>query len=271
MESMKRVRAGWMMLVMTGWLVVGVPAIVPAQDQNSSEPEADSGQPWLKGRLTIYVNGAMQISSEKLIDQFEYRAYGEAARFESSHVISDAPMGDVGGSLRLWRELSVGGSYAHIETTDGTTLTGHVPHPLEANNPRVITPQSLSFIHRAQVGHAFGAWRIPVVDKLDVSVFGGASFFNVTQGVVTNVTVAEAGGPPFTAVDVEQVQRGKHRRNGVGGHAGVDVTYLLTTSVGVGLLVRYSNGLVRLPSAGSRTLSLTVGGLELGGGVRFRF
>ena len=259
------------LLTFAACLVVVAPAAVEAQGQNGAQDPAETGQPWLTGRFVVHANGGGQVGSQELTDQFGYRAYGEDAQFNSTHEISGGALFDVCGSLRLWRELSVGGSYTNLQTTDRTTVTGRVPHPIQANNPRTMTPQLLSLDLREQVSHLFGVWRIPLVDKLDVSVFGGASFFNVTQGVVTNVTVTEARAAPFSAVDVEQVQRGEHRRNGIGGHAGVDVTYMVTGFVGVGFLARFTNGSVALPSADSGTLSLTVGGLQVGGGLRFRF
>jgi hypothetical protein len=35
--------------------------------------------------------------------------------------------------------------------------------------------------------------------------------------------------------------------------------------------VRYTNGVVEFPAAKAGTLSLSVGGLEVGGGIRVRF
>ena len=146
-----------------------------------------------------------------------------------------------------------------------------MPHPIRSGAFREVPPQAFSFDHRERVTHGFVAWRMPIVERLDASFFLGPSFYSVTQGVVTNVTVREAGGPPFAAVQVEQVQVGEHTRNAVGGHVGVDLAYMPTRHVGFGLLLRYSSASVALPSAGEGDLVLRVGGAEVGGGIRIRF
>ncbi|MCY4660072.1 MAG: hypothetical protein OXF93_09720 [Acidobacteria bacterium] len=226
---------------------------------------------WFTGRFSGHVNGAAQGGSRSMTDSLGFRAYGEDAQVQSMHVVRGAGMIDAGGSLRLWRDLSVGASYAQSATSDATTLTGAVPHPLRRGAFRELPLHELSFPHRQRVTHVFFGWRFPVVDRLDVSLFAGPSLYSVTQGVVTNVTVREAGGPPFETVRVDLVQAGEHRRNAVGGHVGLDVTYMPTRHVGVGFVVRYATATVDLPAARTGRLFLPAGGAEVGGGLRFRF
>lgn len=270
--SIKAVKTFSITFAFIGATLISLPSPVQAQEQESTPSRVEFGQTFLKGRLTIFANGLSQQSgARQFADQWSYRAYGGDAKVSVSHAVAAAPIADFGGSLRLWRGLMAGGGYSMSKTMDATVVTGSVPHPINQNNPRVLESRSLQSLHRLQVAHVFGAWRFPVFDKLDVAAFGGASFFNLTQGVVTNVTAVEAGGPPFAAVKIDQLQSGQHRRNTVGGHVGVDVTYMATRFLGVGLLLRYTDGIVVLPAANAGTLSVAVGGLEVGGGVRIRF
>tara|TARA_B100000029_G_scaffold353472_2_gene346146 strand:- start:872 stop:1702 length:831 start_codon:yes stop_codon:yes gene_type:complete len=258
--------------VFIGVALIPLPALAQAQGQESTPSRVEFGQTFLKGRLTIYGNGLVKQSGVRQFeDQWSYRAYGGDAKVSVRHVITAAPIADVGGSLRLWEGLIAGGGYSASKTLDVTAVSGSVPHPINQNNPRVLESRSLQSLHRLQVAHVFGGWRFPVFDKLDVTPFGGVSFFNLTQGVVTNVTAVESGGPPFAAVKIDQLQLGQHRRNSVGGHVGVDVTYMATRFVGVGFLLRYTDGIVVFPAAKTGNLSLAVGGLEIGGGIRIRF
>ena len=254
----------------------------PDQDAPPTDPETRAARPgpeglpewfsWFEGRFTGHANGAAQgRGSLQLRDSFGYRAYGEQARFEAEHVIAPAAMIDAGGTLRVWRDLSVGAGYAALRTTGAATLSGAVPHPIRSGAFRALPPQALSFDHRERVAHVVVAWRMPIIERFDASFFLGPSFYSVTQGVVTNVTVREAGGPPFAEVRVDQVQVGEHTRNAVGGHVGVDVTYMPTRHVGFGLLLRYAAASVKLPSAGEGGVVLRVGGAEVGGGMRIRF
>ena len=226
---------------------------------------------WFAGRFDVHVHGASQGGSRRMTDSLGFRAYDEDARLESTHVIRGAGMIDVGGSLRLWRGLSIGASYGQLATSDRTTVTGTVPHPLRHGAFRDLPVQELSFSHRQRVTHAFLAWRFPIVGPVDASFFAGPSLYNVSQGVVSNVTVREAGGPPFETVRVDLVQTGEHTRNAVGGHVGLDVAYMPTRHVGVGFVVRYVTATVDLPGARTGRLFLPVGGAEVGAGFRFRF
>ncbi|HZB25950.1 MAG TPA: hypothetical protein VE379_07450, partial [Vicinamibacterales bacterium] len=65
-----------------------------------------------------------------------------------------------------------------------------------------------------------------------------------------------------------QVRLASSDNTTVGVHFGVDATYLVTPRIGAGVLVRYSVGSADLEGA---TDSLTVGGFQIGGGVRLRF
>lgn len=227
----------------------------------------------LGGRLSIQVNAAVQSSSEKLGQTFSRRVYGEDAVFDVLNDIKGGAVLDTGGSVRVWRHLSVGAAYTELNQLGTTTVTGTVPHPILFNANRAIDPVMQSLPHRERVTHIFAAWRVPVrqVKNLNVSVFGGPSYMNLTQRLVTDVGVAEGGGTPFSAVRVTAVPVAEHTSSAWGGHVGVDVIYMVTSIFGVGALVRYSNGSVDIPSSNDDMLSVTVGGLQAGGGIRLRF
>ena len=237
----------------------------------SAPASAQSGT--LSGRVAVHVNpAAFQASQDELRQTLSFRAYGEDARFQASHGFKGSVFIDAGGHIRVWRQLSVGASYTELSDSDSTAVTGTVPHPVLFNSDRAIAPQTLSLQHRERAAHIQAAWviRIPDNERLHITVSGGPSFFNVTQGMVTDIRVSEAGGPPFATVSVDQVSTTDVTRNAWGANIGVDVAYMLTDYVGVGGFVRFSRATVDVSSSGS-DLSLDVGGVQTGGGVRFRF
>ena len=226
----------------------------------------------LKERVAVHVNAAFQPSPDELRPAFSFRAYGEDARFQALHGFKASVLVDAGGHIRVWWQLSIGVSYTELSDSDSTVVTGTVPHPLLFNSDRAIQPRTLSLEHRERAAHIQAAWvlQIPNNERLRITVSGGPSFFNVTQGVVTGIRVSEAGGPPFSAVNVDQVSTADVTRNAWGAHIGADVAYMLTDYVGVGGFVRFSRATVDVSSSGS-DLSLDVGGVQTGGGIRFRF
>jgi len=245
--------------------------VIGASAELAAQSSSDSQRSWLEGRLVWSVNGGMQVVSKRINDTLTFRAYGEDAKLTSSQEVSGGPLFDLGGALRVWRAFSIGASYSRLETTDATGVSGTVPHPMSFGSGRAIPTQTLSLDRVEQASHVFGAWRLPVLDKLDLSLFGGVSLFNAQLGRVTNVVVSEAGDALGGAINVDQIQRGAYKRNGFGGHVGFDITYMLTDSVGVGILARFANASIRMPASGNSSRSVAVGGIQAGGGIRYRF
>ena len=224
----------------------------------------------LEGRLWVYGNGGYQVGEDTFRRTFTFRAYGEDARFEESHETKSGGLFDLGGSLLVWEQLRVGASYSQLSGSDSTRLTGSVPNPVAVNAARAIPPQDLSLAHEERATHVYAAWVVPITDKLDVAIFGGPSFFNLTQGVVTGVEINEVSGPPWPEVEVAGVTTGEFKKNSIGLHVGADVTYMITPTFGLGGFLRFAQGSIDMESA-EGVQPLDVGGVQMGGGVRVRF
>ena len=241
---------------------------VQAQGEGARAAASDWGP--LSGRLSFHVNVAFQASSQQLGETTSFRAYGEPATFQTQHDVAGGVLVDVGGSILTWRQLAVGASYTQLNGSDTATVTGTVPHPLDFNNPRTVPPQTEQLEHRERATHVYASWFMPLTDKVDVAVFGGPTFFNLRQGVVSNVIATEAGGPPFRAVNV-QVITDEHTLNGVGFNVGADLTFMVSRVLGVGYFARFSSTSIDVPASSGSTLSVKVGGFQTGGGLRLRF
>ena len=224
----------------------------------------------LRGRFSVHVNGGFQSGTDTVRRTFLFRAYGEDARFDENHETKNGNLLDLGGSIQVWEQLRVGASYSQLTKADSTRLTGTVPNPLAINAPRTIDPQTLSLAHEEKATHLYAAWVVPINDKLDVAILGGPSFFNLTQGIVSGVSIREVSGPPWAQVSVEDVTSGEFKKNGVGIHVGADVSYMVTPNFGLGGFLRFAQGSIDVPSSGGDR-PLNVGGIQAGGGVRLRF
>jgi hypothetical protein len=62
----------------------------------------------------------------------------------------------------------------------------------------------------------------------------------------------------------------RQKTRGWGYNVGVDVSYYFAEHAGVGGLIRYAPAVLDLPTPGG-TVEIEAGGLQAGGGVRFRF
>ena len=218
----------------------------------------------------MHANFGYQVSSEELRQRFEFRAYGETARILATHDAMGGTLFDVGGLIEVWEALSFGASYAETTGSDTTTITGTVPHPLFAASDRSIPTQTPDLTREERSVHIHLAWRLELpIEKLDLRVMGGPSYFNLTQSIVTGADIGEVG-PPFATVSVDRIAIGNLMKNAWGGHAAVDIAYMVSPNVGVGGFVRFAQGSTTL-RVGDADVSVTVGGLQTGGGIRIRF
>ncbi len=221
----------------------------------------------LASRLSLHLNGGFQSSSKKLRSVVLFTVYDEEGQIQTEQQTESGPIIDVGGSLRVWRQLSIGALYTNFNSSNSAELTGAVPHPFVFHSQRSIVPQDLVLRHREQVIHIPIAWVVPVSgdDQLAIKFFGGPSYFHLTRSAPTNISITETG-LPFADLTV-RVGATETMTAGWGGHAGVDVVYFLTDRLGIGGFVRYATGSIDVPGWGN----FTVGGIQGGGGFRIRF
>jgi hypothetical protein len=219
--------------------------------------------------VVVHVNGAMQNGTGRLDENLAFTVYGEGAAAEIIRTADGGMAIDVGGYLTLWRQLVAGATYSQWEGQDAATLTAQIPHPLLRDQPRLIDSRLLELAHRQRTMHTFMGWTVPVDEHVSVILFGGPSFFNVTQEFVSRLRIREHG-PPFLQVELQEVETTERGVNGVGINMGADIAYRVAGHVGVGFFVRWAIGSVDLPSR-DETISLDVGGLQTGGGLRVMF
>ena len=87
------------------------------------------------------------------------------------------------------------------------------------------------------------------------------SIFMVKQDTITSLTVTEPG--PSVNAPLAEV-----KKTTVGFNAGVDLQYLIRKDIAVGGIARYTWGSADIDGADDK---LTVGGFQIGVGVRYRF
>ena len=226
-------------------------------------------------RLQIHVNGAYQASSRQDRIEVSFRTYGEQSKLLTQENFRGAGHIDVGGSLRVWRGLLFGASYTQMSRAGSATVTGTVPHPLDVGQDRTVPEQRVALPYQERATHAYLGWRLALRDRLDLELLAGG---NVLQPVPGSRRPPDAVRSRRSAV-----QRGRtagrhreHTRSGGGFNAGFDLTYMLTPAtrvpqVGVGLFARFTDGRVSLPVTDDTGRRVSVGGVQGGIGLRFRF
>ena len=132
-------------------------------------------------------------------------------------------------------------------------MTAAVPHPLFHDRHVQTTATADALKHSEKAFHLQAIWTMPVTDKMDASFSVGPSFINVSQELVSGITVA-AGTQNATPVTETQSDTAK------GFHVGADLSYLLNPRYGVGGFFGDVGGSVGLPSV----QELKLGGFQSG-------
>jgi len=210
----------------------------------------------------VSVNAGVQVGSHNLTTSSTFPLYDEQATVATSQKVKSGGFFDIGAAYRVWGNNVLAGVTFSRTSSDATlSLNASIPDPLVTDQPRTVTSSQIGAKHSENVIHLNAIWMMPVANKLDVGVFVGPSIFIVKQDTVTTVDVTE----PAPTVSAPLTDASKTT---IGFNAGVDLQYLVGKKWGVGGLARYSWGSADI---GGATKNLTVGGFQIGAGVRARF
>ena len=110
---------------------------------------------------------------------------------------------------------------------------------------------------------------VPVGTRLQMMLFGGPSFFQVKQDVVTEIVYADTY--PYDTASFGGAQTTAAKESNIGFNVGGDVAFFFTRQLGVGFSTQFSGVNVDVPRVDGGTTPVKAGGLQAGGGLRLRF
>jgi outer membrane protein with beta-barrel domain len=208
------------------------------------------------------VNFGLQEQSRTLEIASSFELYGEGGAMATTQQIDGGALFDLSGGYKVWKNLAVGLGYSRVVSDADVDIAALVPDPNFFDRPRTLTGVAPGAEHSEHAIHLQGTWIMPVTDKIDVGFSFGPTIFMVGQDLVTAISVTE----PTPTLASTTITREDHTTVGI--NLGVDLNYFFRPNIGAGVLARYTYGSVDLDSAEE---SLTVGGFQLGFGLRYRF
>ena len=234
------------------------------------------------GQGFIRINGGIQALTSDFSTEAVFTTFGgvysesvsgsaaqEPSSFQAGYRFKTGLLFDGGGGVRVWRNLGVGLGVSRFSHRSEASVSGVTPHPLFFNRNRSIAGAS-DPLERSEVAVHLQALAVLQPSRsVTVTVFGGPSFFNVTQYLVSDVRFTHSY--PFDTAAFSNASTTRELNAKVGFNAGADVAYYFTDTVGVGWLVRFSRATLELPSADDGIVSIPAGGLHTAGGLRVRF
>lgn len=223
-------------------------------------------------RGALSINGGLQTAAGEFSDtvNFGHELFGpEDATVETRYPGSDGALFDVGGSVRVWRNLGVGASVSWLTRETDADVEGQLPHPFRFESPRGVSGAAAGLARAEAAVHVQASWVIPVGPSLAVTLFGGPTWFNASQDLVTDIRFDQAY--PYDTATYSGANTAELSASAIGAHAGADVAYYFSERIGVGGMVRFSGGSVEFDYPDGGTFKNNVGGLHTVGGLRIRF
>ena len=194
----------------------------------------------------------------------------ETAIIDTTYRVSRGKSFDGGVAFTMRNDFAVGIAVSSFSKETDTTVNATIPHPIFFNTPRAIAGTPSGLTRHELVAHVQAIYVIRPINRLDVAVGVGPSFFRVRHEFVSDVSVTEVypyDSTTFAAASSQQATKFK-----TGFNVGVDFGIRMGRSVGVGGLVRFSRASVdfAVPN-GNPNVTADVGGLQAGAGLRFYF
>ena len=217
----------------------------------------------------VAVNGGLQsgskgFSQDRLVDSPLFGP--EDGTLTARHPGGNATVFDVSAGARLWRQLGVGVGVSRLSRSETVGLTGQLPHPFRFDRPRAVDGTEAGVASEETALHVHARWGIPVSQSVEVALFGGPTFFSVSQAFVTGIDFDQAY--PYDTATLTSAMTRTQDGSTIGFNVGADIAVYFSRWVGVGGLIRFSRSKVDL---GDSPTTIAVGGLHTAAGLRLRF
>jgi hypothetical protein len=221
------------------------------------------------GRVFIDINGGTQATSTDFTDNVVFTEFVEEGDFDATYGIDSGLVVDISGGVAVGRRLAVGVGYSRFDKRNGASVDARIPHPFFFDRDRSIAGAAANLARTETAVHVQLRWFAPLGGRVSLSLFGGPTFFRVTQGLVTTVDFSQSY--PFDDASFTSASTGDRSESALGYNVGVDAGFFFSRYIGVGVLARFARASVDLVSEDTGLVSIDTGGFHAGGGLRLRF
>ena len=229
---------------------------------------AQARRPPREPRSFLAVNGGVQ-SIASMTDSFTFEQYAEDGTIRAEYPGHTALLLDVSAGVRIWQRLGLAAGVTRASGSRDVAVNAEVPHPFFIDRHRPVEGTATDVSRDETAVHVQLYWEPRLSGRMRVRLFAGPSIIDVTQDVVDGVDVTE--NYPFDDAAFARARVGRASASGIGGHAGADLSWMVTRQLGAGVLLRYSRAGLDLNAPASRTVSSDAGGFQAGLGVRVMF
>lgn len=217
-------------------------------------------------RVAVTVDIGAELGSKGFSQTVTFEAFSEDGSLTTQYSIPAGPQTEGNFVVRLWRGLGVGVAGSFVSGSPAAQITGSIPHPLLANQPREISG-SKAALHSETAVHLQAVYWMRPSDQVDVMVSAGPSIMRIQQDFVTDVTYTQSF--PYDTATYQDATLTRARETAFGANVGAELDWRVLRHVGVAAVGRYSRAKATFADTG--VPGITVGGFHLGGGIRLLF
>lgn len=212
-------------------------------------------------------NGLYEVSTQDATIATAQTINAETATITATQSVGKRPLFDVTAGGRLYKNLGAGFGVTYGMNNKDARVGGSIPHPFYFNQPRTLNGTT-SLDRTDLMVHIAAMALLPISPKVQATVFGGPTWFQVKPQVIKEITVTDTY--PYDTVSLSNVTRDRKTTSQWGYHAGVDLSCFFSHYVGIQGMVRYSSANASIDNNGVRS-DLKLGGLHAGVGLRVRY
>ncbi len=218
--------------------------------------------------FVVQADGLFRATTSTFDDRATPTIHAEPARIGVDYDVPRAVGFSLAGFRRVWKQLSVGASVGRISHEPAANITASLPHPFLFSRNREI--EGTASTSRSETSIAILArYDLPTRTRLGIALYAGPAWLAVNQEFVDMVNFDEAY--PYDTASYRSATLVKSDRRKVGISMAADATYFLSRQVGVGFGLKYSRAAAELDAMGSAPVKMTLGGVDITGGMRVRF
>jgi hypothetical protein len=219
-------------------------------------------------RVRVSVNAGAQLATRRLRESIELTKFVESAPLQAEVPNGAVPSFDVGGSVRLFRNLGAMVSFSYLSGTDAASVTAQIPHPFLFDRPRTIAGDAPGVQRTERAIHVDGVY-VVVMRRFDVSLFGGATFLHVDEDFVSDVSFAQVY--PYDTASFASATLSHGSGQHAGYNTGADLTWTFGRGWGAGGMVRFTRARVPFSFDNVAIPATAAGGVQVYGGLRMMF
>jgi len=196
--------------------------------------------------------------------------FAEVSIVNTTYKGSLAPSVEVGGGVRIWRNLAVGATASWASKANTGAVDAQVPHPFFFGRARQVSGDASGLTHTEAALHVQARWMIPatISGRWQVDLAGGPSIFFIDQDLVQDVTVTQTY--PFDSATYAGIVPVRRARSSLGFHLGADVTRRVGRHAALGFDVGFSHASAALSTPDGSTVSINEGGARVAASLHVR-